>query len=158
LPRLNFGMIGRTSRLSILSIIPMTQEHPMLANYTFRTAIQIACSIVCINLLAPIARGDGRPDISRDLKDGHLAAAEESLTRYLAGQPMDDVARFQLGGVEFFAAIEGLAQDSYRYGLRPNAGMVPFLRTPIKTNPHPQTVTYNDVRKMIERFVAKVEH
>jgi hypothetical protein len=76
----------------------------------------------------------------------------------LSSNSKDDLARFQLGSVEFFAAIEGLAQDSYRYGLKPNFGVVPFLRTPIKANPKPEAVTYNDVRKMIERFVERVEH
>lgn len=68
------------------------------------------------------------------------------------------MARFQLGSVEFFAAIEGLALDSCRYGLQPNFGMIRFLRTPNKANPKSDVVTYNDVRAMIERCVARMEH
>jgi hypothetical protein len=120
--------------------------------------LSIGCMLTCSLVVAERVSADGRPDIAKDLKDGHLAAAQESLTTYLSSHSKDDLARFQLGGVEFFAAIEGLAQDSYRYGLKPNFGMIPFLRTPIKVNPKPAAVTYGDVRKMIERFVAKVEH
>jgi hypothetical protein len=112
----------------------------------------------CCMAVAEGARADGRPDISKDLKGGHLAAAQEALTKHLSTNRQDDLARFQLGSVEFFAAIEGLAQDSYRYGLRPTGALVPFLRTPIKENPNPEAITYDDARKMIERFVAQVEH
>ena len=114
--------------------------------------------LACLIVFTDQANADVRPVISKDLKSGHLAAAQESLTKYLSSNPKDDMARFQLGGVEFFAAIEGLAQDSYRYGLKPTVGRVPFLRTPIKENPKPDEVTYNDVRKMIGRFVERVEH
>src|SRR6195256_1470825 len=117
--------------------------------------LPIGCLLACSLVVAARVHADERPDISKDLKHGHLAAAQESLTKYLSSNPKDDLARFQLGSVEFFAAIEGLEQDSYRYGLKPNFGMIPFLRTPIKTNPKPSAITYNDARKMIERFVAK---
>lgn len=120
--------------------------------------LRIACSVVCAIFVTDQANASERPDISKDLKSGQLAAAQESLGKYLASKSNDDLARFQLAGVEFFAAIEGLAQDSYRYGLQPNFGMIPFLRSPIKANPKPDAVTYNDLRKMIERFVARVEH
>ena len=127
----------------------------MVIGQTIRRLFPIGCLVACGIILSERAGAAERPDISKDLKTGHLAAAQESLTKYLSSSPKDDLARFQLGGVEFFAAIEGLAQDSYRYGLKPNFGMIPFLRTPIKTNPKPDAITYDDARKMIERFVAR---
>ena len=77
-----------------------------------KRVLHLGCSIAIATALTYQAHADERPDISKDLKNGHLAAAQESLTKYLASHPKDDLARFQLGGVEFFAAIEGLAQDS----------------------------------------------
>ena len=130
----------------------------MPSEQTICRLLRISCLVTCTIIFTDQANADERPDISKDLKSGHLAAAQESLTKYLSNNPKDDLARFQLGSVDFFAAIEGLAQDSYRYGLKPNFGMIPFLRTPIKANPKPDAVTYNDARKMIEHFVAKVEH
>jgi hypothetical protein len=120
--------------------------------------LYIGCLMVCTILFAGSVMADGQPDISQELKSGHLATAKESLTKYLANHPKNDLARFKLGGVEFFAAIEGLAQDSYHYGLKPNIGFVPFLRTPVKENSHAKPVTYNDIRTMIGRFVERVEH
>src|SRR4029079_3133232 len=128
-------------------------EAHMRSEQRFQKLLPMGCLLVCGMILGEQARADQRPDISPALKSGHLAAAQESLTKYLASSPKDDLARFQLGSVEFFAAIEGLAQDSYRYGLQPNFRMVPFLRTPIKPNSKPSEVTYNDVRKTIEQFV-----
>jgi hypothetical protein len=123
-----------------------------------RKLLPIGCMLARLIAFTAESNADERPDISKHLKSGHLAATQESLSKYLSSNPKDDLARFQLGSVEFFAAVEGLAQDSYRYGLKPNIGMVPFLRTPIKANPKPDSITYSDARKMIERFVAKVEH
>ena len=94
-----------------------------------------------IVLLTSKVNADERPDISQDLKNGHLSSAEESLTKFLSTNPKDDLARFQLGSVQFIAAIQGLAQDSYQYGLKPNVGAIPFLRTPVKQNPRPNPVT-----------------
>jgi hypothetical protein len=130
----------------------------MLSKQMGLRLLRIGCMVACTVVFKGPANAAERPDISKDLKSGHLAAAQESLTKYSSSNPKDDLARFQLGGVEFFAAIEGLAQDSYRFGLKPNFGIIPFLRTPIKVNSKPQPVTYNDVRKMIGRFVERVEH
>ena len=122
-----------------------------------RQFLRTVCLVAWFALLTSKVNADERPDISQDLKNGHLSSAEESLTKFLSTNPKDDLARFQLGSVEFFAAIQGLAQDSYRYGLKPNVGAIPFLRTPVKQNPQPKPVTYNDVRKMISTFVERVE-
>ena len=130
----------------------------MLSKQMTHGLLRIGCLVAGIMLLSDQVHAGERPDISKELKDGHFAAAQQSLEKHLSSKPTDDLARFQLGTVEFFSAIERLAQDSYRYGLKPNFGVVPFLRTPIKANPKPDAITYNDARRMIERFVAKVEH
>jgi hypothetical protein len=129
----------------------------MFAHLIARRLLGVGCLIAWSMTLSVMAGADVQPDIARELKSGHFKLAQESLRKYLSDHPENDLARFQLGGVEFFAAIEGLAQDSYRYGLEPNVGIVPFLRTPIKPNPHPQSATYDNVRQMIGRFIEKVE-
>lgn len=129
----------------------------MAARLIARSLFAIGCVIACNIILVEQTTAADRPDISKELSSGHLAAAQDALTKHLSNEPKDGLARFQLGAVQFFAAIEGLAQGSYRYGLKSNFGMIPFLRTPIKGNPHPEPVTYVDVRKMIERFVKAEE-
>jgi hypothetical protein len=134
------------------------QEYRNMTHHlTIRGLLGPACLITCSVVLAERANAADRPDITEELRTGRLAAAEKSLANHLSDQPTDDLARFQLGAVQFFAAVEGLAQDSYRYGLKPNVGMVPFLRSPIEANPHPEPVDYTDVRTMIARFVDAVE-
>ena len=122
-----------------------------------RQFLTIGCCVAYTVILADRAKADSRPDISKDLESGRFSAAAESLSEYLAKQPDDDLSRFQLGAVRFFAAVERLAQDSYRYGLNPNMGMVPFFRMPVGVNPNPEAVRYDDVRGMIGRFVQAVE-
>src|SRR4051794_16254642 len=115
----------------------------MITKRIRRSLLRAVCLAASVVLLTFKAKADERPDISQDLKGGHLSAAEESLTEFLSRNPKEDLARFQLGSVQFFEAIQGLAQDSYRYGLKSNVGAIPFLRTPVKQNPQPKPITYN---------------
>jgi hypothetical protein len=108
---------------------------------------------------AVAAQGAARPDIAPKLRSGELAAAEKLLTEHLAAEPKDDLARFQLGTVQFVQAAERLAQDGSRYG----AGSPVFLRLPFVRlgglagkNDKPEPVTYADARAMLERFQASI--
>lgn len=115
------------------------------------------CVLAGMLFIANSVVAEERPEIAEFLAGGQFASAAEALAKFSASEPKDDLARFQLGGVQFFTAIERLAQDSYRYGLQPNMNFVPFLRTPIKPNAQPEPVRYDDVRQMLERFVKQVE-
>jgi hypothetical protein len=96
------------------------------------------------------------PNIAEHLRSGRLADAQNAMTAHVS-QEQDDLARFQLGAVQFFIAVERLAQDSFRYGLNPDLRWIPFLRTPIKPNPNPEPVRYEDARAMIAGFVERLE-
>jgi hypothetical protein len=113
----------------------------------------ILCLILICSWRVSTTAAAERPDIGDALKIGRLKKAEAALTKHVADQPDDDLARFQLGTVQFFAAVQGLAQDSYHLGLRPPREAIMFLRMPVKQNPHPAQVSYQDVRAMIQRFV-----
>jgi hypothetical protein len=95
-----------------------------------------------------------RPDVAAQLGSGKLADAENLLKKHLEGQPSDDLARFQLGTIQFLKAAEQLSQDGVRYGALKPALMLPFLRVGgiASGKREPEPVTYNDVRAMIERF------
>lgn len=119
-------------------------------------------SLLCLSLVVAIgAAADGaeRPDIAPQLRAGELAAAEKLLAEHLNAEPKDDLARFQLGTVQFVQAAERLAQDGSRYG----AGSPVFLRLPFVRlgglagkNDTPEPVTYADARAMLERFQASI--
>src|SRR5688572_17211186 len=84
------------------------------------------------------------------LEQGKLADGEVALTNELKHHPRDDQARFGLGVVQFLRAIESLSQDFYRFGMNDSSGRgfnVPFLRLPVPTNPNPDVVSYEKLRK-----------
>jgi hypothetical protein len=113
--------------------------------------VLLVCSIwACAGVVAAAER----PDIAEQLESGRLAEAEQLLTKYLSGNAEDDLARFQLGTVQFLRAAEQLAQDGARYGALDRTMMLPFIRIGglVSGGPDPERVSYQDVRAMIERF------
>lgn len=116
-------------------------------------------SCLCLSLVvAAAAHGAARPDIAPQLRAGELAAAEKMLTEHLAAEPKDDLARFQLGTVQFVQAAERLAQDGSRYGAGSPIFTIPFVRLGglAGKNDRPEPVTYADARAMLERFQASI--
>jgi hypothetical protein len=99
-----------------------------------------------------------RPDIGLPLSAGKLAEAEQELTKHLAAQGDDDLARFQLGTVQVVRAIERLSQDGARYGALNRSMMIPFVRVGgfAETGRQAEPVTYDDVRQMIGRFQKEI--
>jgi hypothetical protein len=90
----------------------------------------------------------------RHMEAGTLAAGESELAALIARDPVNNDARFGLGGIQFLIAIEHLAQGLYRYGLSaPNSIVVPVLRLPVPPNPNPERITYTDFRDLLARFV-----
>jgi hypothetical protein len=91
---------------------------------------------------------------------GRTADAAAAAEARLAESPGDHQARFALGAVEFLQAVERLAQAFHRYGLSSTyqdpTGMagLPFLRVPVPANPHPEPMTYDGLRAILEAFVA----
>lgn len=118
-----------------------------------------ACCLLAVILFATQAAADP-PRVEQYLTSGELAAGEEALVRALAerGNQQD---RFGLGVLRFARAIERLSQSFYRHGLRseldgnrvPIANL-PFLRLPLPENPRPEPLTYPQLRKIFERFIA----
>jgi hypothetical protein len=96
------------------------------------------------------------------LIEGRLADAASLAEARIAAAPEDTQAVFALGLTQFLAAVEGLGQGFYRYGLastyaNPTAqalgGGVPFLRIPLPANPTPEPVTYDGLRAVLGDFV-----
>jgi uncharacterized protein (TIGR03000 family) len=94
------------------------------------------------------------------LVKGALAEGEAALRDRLKGFPKDDEARFGLGALLFFRAVEHLGQSLYRYGLRSDRGQrlnIPFLRLPVPTNPKPEVVSYAALRTILQDLIADLE-
>jgi hypothetical protein len=122
----------------------------------FRAAIWTCLFVVCGTVAT--AAGAARPDIAPQLRAGDLAAAQKLLADHLAMEKGDDLARFQLGTVQFLRAAERLAQDGTLYGARSPMFAVPFLRLGglAGKSENPAPITYRDARAMFERFQTSI--
>ncbi len=65
--------------------------------------------------------------------------------------------QFGLGIMQFLQAVEGLAQDQYRYGVHNRARNIPFMRIPVPQNPHPEQISYPKARAIFQNFVSGLE-
>jgi len=118
--------------------------------------VRMAVTLVFLALLgADWARGQA-PDFQDYLARGKLADGEKALAAYLVKTPQDDNTRFALGAVQFFQAVEKLGNGFYRKGLRHHRGSLemPLMRLPVPANPDPESIDYEELRKIFSDFVA----
>ena len=92
------------------------------------------------------------------LISGDLEGGQKVLSEMLKVHPNDDQARFGLGTIQFVRAVERLVQGFYKHGLEPDVsgGMIPFARLPVPVNPHPEPISYGDLRAMFEEFIGNL--
>lgn len=91
------------------------------------------------------------------LEKGQLKEATQYLDQQLKETDDSDQVRFAKGVVQLLTAVEQLGQDQYRYGaLSGTVRNTPVLRLPVPTNKDPEEVTYEDMRKVFEKFQAKI--
>ncbi len=120
-------------------------------------------AILCICQLALSHRSTAQDSISDKLAEflyqGDLAGGERYMGTKLVENPKDGAARASLGIVQFFAAVEGLAKDYYRYGLAPqrtvllSMGGMQLLPT---SNPNPKEIDYETARNIFATFQERL--
>ena len=91
------------------------------------------------------------------LIEGRLAEGAEAIGAHLEEEPGDAQAQYALGVTRLLQAVEGLAQDLHRYGLRPNSPRLPFVRLPVPKNDSPEKLTYEAWRDVLQRFVDNLD-
>lgn len=70
----------------------------------------------------------------------------------------NNTAKFGLGTVQFFSAIEGFSQDMLKYGLASHDNELrAMLPLPLPRNPDPTTLTYEDLRMALLDFETDLE-
>lgn len=122
----------------------------------FRYANVLASGLAFIALQFQIC-ADEPVQVESFLANGQLNEAAEAMERRLAENAEDHQARFSLGVVQFFQAVEGLGQDQYRYGLLGGRSRsIPFMRLPIAENETPEVFSYQKARAMIQRFLDRL--
>lgn len=91
------------------------------------------------------------------LTDGRLSDAAEAMTKAVRENADDQQARFSLGVVQFFQAVEGLGHDHYRYGLLADRRrQITFMRLPVPENPKPDKLSYEAARQIIQNYVTRL--
>lgn len=94
------------------------------------------------------------------LTSGQLAAGETALKTQLTKSPDDDEARFGLGTVQFFQSFEHLGGSLHEYGLRTEGafrGVPAPIRELLPQNPDPKTISYEDVRQILQTWVNDLQ-
>lgn len=131
-----------------------------------RPALALLLAALLSTLAAAQATRPAEPagEIAALLQRGELKACEERLKAALAAREKDDHARFQLGIVQTLRAVETLAQDLNRHGLRPNSSLqvlsmlgVPRIRGLSEDPPPPEEISYDELREIVRRFLAGLE-
>ena len=75
-----------------------------------------------------------------------------------AAAKTDNSAKFGLGTVQFFSAVEGFSQDMLKYGLASHDNELrSMLPLPLPQNPTPATLTYDGLRQSIADFETNLE-
>ncbi len=105
-------------------------------------------------------RAADEPRPEKYLINGRLADGEKELSRRVAKSPNDESLRFALGAARFLRGLERLGQNLYRFGLRDQdflGNFLPIVRLPFAGNPHPETLTYEKARQVVETWVSDFE-
>jgi hypothetical protein len=110
----------------------------------------ILLGITLLLLTTPFAIG-AEPLVEQYLHSGRLARGEQAMEAALAADPVDDQLRFGRAVLQLVKGVERLGQGLYQYGCVAGANDI-FLRIPIPTNPDPSTITYADLRRMLDAF------
>ena len=99
--------------------------------------IYVGSVLLATSLNIAIA-ADVAPPVEKFFIEGRLAEGAAAMQQLIDSNASDQQARFSLGVVQFFQAVEGLGQDQFRYGLLGGrARALPFMRLPVPENPKP---------------------
>lgn len=98
------------------------------------------------------------PFVEQYLLKGTISKGEEATAAQLKKNSTNDELRFGLGILQVLRSVERMARDLHRFGLRDlTYRQIPFLRIPVPDNPHPQELSYVQLRKIAETFRANLE-
>lgn len=120
-----------------------------------RLMLALGMATLVLGGITAIGRAQN-PDHAEYLYKGKLKDGEKALLEHLTKTPGDDRARFGLGTIQFFEAVEHLGASFYKKGLRHHSGIadIPLLRLPVPPNPNPEPITYQDLRKIFANLVS----
>ena len=123
----------------------------------FKQAIGILTTSACF-LISANSGSAAEPTLEPFLATGKLTEGIAELERHLQQNADDQQTRFGVGVLQFLQAVEGLAQDHYRYGLlNHRIRQVPLLRLSVPLNEHPEQISYEQARAALQNFVNRLQ-
>ncbi|MCA8986667.1 MAG: hypothetical protein KDA78_03445 [Planctomycetaceae bacterium] len=110
--------------------------------------------LILLCCLASAAKAEELPTspVEKYLHAGNYAAGESAMLQALDVNPADDEARFGLGVLQFFRAVENLGRALHEYGAISEKTRQPFLRLPVPANENPATISYQEFRRVLDLF------
>jgi len=122
-------------------------------------------SLFVLTLSLSAGRAAEQPLAEKYLLEGKLAEGDKALQARLEKEPRDDQARFGLGVVQFFRALERLGCSLHRHGLRTEDGLAlvggPLglyqgpeqVRKWLPQKPRSEKLTYKGYRQILQEWV-----
>jgi hypothetical protein len=105
----------------------------------------------------PVAAASAAKEVEPFLVAGNLAAGRAAMLERLAANQADDEAQYAVGVIDVLQAVENLAQNLHRYGLKQTNFRLPFARLPVPENPHPERLTYEKWRAVLQQVIDDLE-
>lgn len=106
-----------------------------------------------ISGMASAVAAQQAPLVEQYLISGKLNDGDRALEQHLKTHPNDAQAQFGRGVLQVGQAVEHLAQSLLRHGVRAGNNL-PFVRIPVPTNPHPEKLSYKQLRAILQQFVT----
>jgi hypothetical protein len=117
----------------------------------------LLCSLFTLCITNTAFAATATEEIEPFLTKGNLSEGREAMQKRIATDSNDAEALYATGVIDVLQAVENLAQNLHRYGLKPNSQALPFVRLPVPENPTPETLTYEKWRGVLEQFITDLE-
>lgn len=117
----------------------------------------LLCSLLTLCITNTAFAASAAVEVEPFLTQGNVSTARGAMQKRIAADSNDAEAQYAVGVIDVLQAVENLAQNLYRYGLKPNSQALPFVRLPVPNNPNPETLTYEKWRGVLEQFINDLE-
>lgn len=114
-------------------------------------------ALLLLSLVCAVPTWSARADTSgaagKLFAAGSVSERSVAIEELKAAGASDSTAVYALGSIEFFLALEKLAQGLHRHGFEsPQSFMMPLMRLPVPPNPNPEPLTYEKFRAILSEF------
>lgn len=95
--------------------------------------------------------------IKQYVTEGRVTEGAQAFAARVKQLPGDSQAHYGLGMLRLLQAVENLAQNLHRYGLKPASPQLPVVRLPVPANASPEPLNYATWRAVLQQFSDDLE-